>query len=101
MPEVYPCITRDQLPQMLFVKEEVLLSQEKIKDRAEKILKAAQRGKFFNQKSTVIFETEKGARIIHASIWEATDRNILFMDGIALPVCCIREVTVAFLPYAF
>ncbi|MBK9732734.1 MAG: hypothetical protein IPO83_15880 [Chitinophagaceae bacterium] len=93
MTEVYPIIAKEELPHVIFLKKEVLESAEKIKARAEILNKAVVQGRNFYRKADLVIATEEGLIMVHANIWEATDINVLLMGGIAIPVCCIREVT--------
>ncbi|MEO6168359.1 MAG: hypothetical protein ABIO46_10405 [Chitinophagales bacterium] len=95
MTEVYPIIPKEELPHIIFLKNEVLACPEKIKDRAEKLTKAVLQGRSFFQKADLVIETEDGLIMVHANIWEATDINVLLMGGIAIPVCCIHEVSLS------
>lgn len=94
MAEVYPVIPKEELPHVIFLKKEVLECPEKIKARAEKLNRAVVQGRCFYQKADLLIATEAGLIMVHANIWEATDINVLLMGGIAIPVCCIREVNV-------
>lgn len=93
MSEVYPIIPKEELPHVIFLKKEVLESPEKIKVRAEKLNKAVLQGRFFYQKTDLVIGTRDGLIMVHANIWEATDYNVVLMGGIAIPVCCIHEVS--------
>jgi hypothetical protein len=89
----YPLISKEQIPDMTFAGQEVLLSPQKIKDRANKLQKAAEHGKFFYKKTTIVFETSDGIKTVFANIWETTDHHIVFTGGITIPVRCIHEVS--------
>jgi hypothetical protein len=79
MNEFEPLMPKEFLQSIRFSEEEVLGCPERIKDRAEKLIKAV--------------ETLDGLKMVHANIWEATDINVILMDGITIPVHCIREVS--------
>jgi hypothetical protein len=95
MAEVYPLVPKEELLQLIFPKNEVLECPKKIKERAEKLSNAVLQGRFFYKKADLIIETEDGLVMVHANIWEATDVNVLLMGGIAIPVCCIHEVSLS------
>lgn len=95
MAEIYPLVPKEELLQLIFPKNEVLECPKKIKERAEKLSNAVLQGRFFYKKADLIIETEDGLVMVHANIWEATDVNVLLMGGIAIPVCCIHEVSLS------
>lgn len=93
MTGVYNIDLDEDLCHFNFLKKEVLACPEKIKARTENLHKAVVHGRCFYQKADLLIATESGMIMVHANIWEATDVNVLLMGGIAIPVCCIQEVT--------
>lgn len=95
MAEVYPLVPKEDLLYLIFRENEVLECPKKIKERAEKLSNAVMQGRFFYKKTDLVVETQDGLVMVHANIWEATDVNVLLMGGIAIPVCCIHQVSVS------
>jgi hypothetical protein len=85
-------IAKDQIPDQLLGKSEVLANPDEQKKRRDQLLKAVQHNRLFYTKARIVFDTAEETKEVSANIWEVTDNHVMLKGGINLPVYCIREV---------
>lgn len=85
-------VTKEQIPELHCMHEEVLEHEKAIQERKEVIQKAANLARNFYLKARIVFETDEGTKEVRTTIWAATDNHIVLKGGATLPICCVKDV---------
>jgi len=85
-------INKEKIPSLKCISSEVLNCTEDFLNRRLMLQRATQLSHTFYTKIKITFETTEGVKEVFTTIWAVTEKNIILKGGVALPVCCIREV---------
>ena len=85
-------IPKEQIPFLLWSKDEVLHNPDQQKSRKDQLQKAQQHNRMFYSKAKIVFESTEGIKEVSANIWEVTDNHVMLKGGINIPVKSILEV---------
>ncbi len=88
-PEV---IEKEQVAQLRFPNEEVLLAADAIKLRKADLDKALKLGNIEKGKIKIVFEDSESIKQIETTIWGVTDKRIILKQGVVIPIHRIHEV---------
>lgn len=88
-------IEKEQISQYHFPHDEVLTTDEEIKERLRMLYKAQSLGNLEKHKVSIAFETlEGGVRAVNTTVWAVLDDYVLLKCGTTVPIHAIREVEV-------
>ena len=87
-------IEKEEVANLRFPAEEVLVSEEAIKARRIELDKALKLGNVEHGKIKVIFEDTEGMKQIETTIWGVTDKRIILKQGVVLPIHRIHEIKI-------
>lgn len=87
-------VIKEDIAKLNFIPEEVLASEDAIKQRKHDLEKAMVLGNGYRAKARIVFETDEGLKEIETHIWATTDRFVILKGGLYIPVHCIRNVMV-------
>ena len=87
-------LEKEQVADLRFPAEEVLLSAESIKLRKEELEKALKLGNIEHGKMKIIFEDSEGLKQVETTIWGVTDKRIILKQGVVIPIHRIIEVKI-------
>lgn len=85
-------IQKEEIPQIHFLKDDVLSSLELRQKRAKDLYKAMYLGNTIHLKVKITFDTEEGMRNVETTVWYASDQYVVLKGSVTIPVKCIREI---------
>lgn len=87
-------IEKEQVVNLRFPADEVLLSADAIKLRKADLDKALKLGNIEHGKIKVIFEDNDSVKQIETTIWGVTDKRIILKQGMVIPIHRIHEIKI-------
>jgi hypothetical protein len=91
VPEV---VEKEQIVNLRFPAEEVLVSDDKIKERRAELEKALKLGNIEHGKIKIIFEDTEGIKLVETTVWGLTDKRIILKQGVLIPIHRIHEIKI-------
>ncbi len=85
-------VQKEEVNQLSFPIEEVLLDNEAIDNRRKVLEQAVVLGNTYKGKAKLVFEDSVGIKQIETHIWGLTDKRVILKQGIVLPIHRIHEV---------
>lgn len=85
-------VQKEEVNQLNFPNEEVLLSTDAIEKRRKDLEQAVVLGNTYKGKTKIVFESHDGVKQIDTHIWGLTDKRVILKQGIVIPIHRIREV---------
>jgi len=89
---VITSINKEEISNLQFPNEEVLVGGEKIKQRKILLEHAVVLGNTYKGKTKIVFEDSKGIKQIETHLWGLTDKRVILKQGIVIPIHRIHEV---------
>lgn len=84
-------INKEDIANLHFLKEDVLVTPETKKERLQKIDRAMHLGN--NKiKVKIIFQDTEGKKVVDTSIWGITEQNIILKGTTIIPIRSIHEI---------
>ena len=83
---------KEDISNLHFPTEEVLMSAETIEQRKILLERAVVLGNTFKGKAKLVFEDDECVRQIETHIWGLTDKRVILKQGIVIPIHRIHEV---------
>ena len=87
-------LEKENVAGLQFPEEEVLNSQEAIKQRMFDLVRATTLGNIEHGKIKIIFEDACGLKAVETTIWGITDKQIILKRGVVIPINRICEVRI-------
>lgn len=85
-------VQKEDVSQLHFPSEEVLLTSEATEKRRVALEQAVVLGNTYKGKAKIIFEDGEGIKQIETHIWGLTDKRVILKQGIVIPINRILEV---------
>jgi hypothetical protein len=85
-------IKKEQIPDMVFSKKDVLINNNDKKQRQEKLEQAMQLSNTDKQKAKVVFKHAGGFGFVYTTIWYVSDLHIQLKAGVLIPINAILEI---------
>lgn len=85
-------VAKEDVGQLTFPKENVLIDVEKQKELKSKIDKALKLGNALKGKVKILFEDDNGYKVVETTIWGVTDKNILLKKTTVVPIRRIHDI---------
>jgi len=85
-------VQKEDVNQLNFPNEEVLLKAEAIEQRRISLEQAVVLGNTYKGKAKIVFEDSEGVKQIETHIWGLTDKRVILKQGIVIPINRIHEV---------
>ena len=86
-------IQKEEVSQLNFPTEEVLIHTEAVEQRRMALERAVVLGNTYKGKTKLVFEDSEGIKQIETHIWGLTDKRVILKQGIVIPINRIHEVT--------
>ncbi len=87
-------VEKENVADLKFPGEEVLLSVEAVKLRKADLDKALKLGNAEKGKTRIIFEDSESVKQVETTIWGVTDKRIILKQGVVIPIHRIHEVRI-------
>lgn len=87
-------VDKEEIGNLLFPKEEVLLTAEQIAERRIKLEKSMKLGNNHKHKVKIIFEDNECTKEVETTIWAAMEKNISLKGGVFIPIHRIHDVII-------
>jgi hypothetical protein len=87
-------VQKEDLTLLNFPNEEVLSNLEATAQRRLALERAVVLGNTFKGKTKIVFEDVTGIKQIETNIWGLTDKRVILIQGIVIPINRIHEVKV-------
>lgn len=85
-------IGKEEIKQIQFVTEEVLVSDDQKVNRRSELQKAMMLGNSEKSKSKIVFATNEGLRKVETTVWAVDDIEVVLKAGIFIPIHAICHV---------
>lgn len=85
-------VQKEDLSQLHFPNEEVLVGPELIEKRRIALEQAVVLGNTYKGKTKIVFSDSEGIKQIETHIWGLTDKRVILKQGIVIPIHRIQEV---------
>ena len=85
-------IVKEDVSELNFPKDNVLIDVEEQKKLKSKINKALKLGNALKGKVKIIFEDDEGRKMVETTIWGVTDKNILLKKTTIVPIRRIHDI---------
>jgi len=85
-------VQKEDVSQLLFPNEEVLMGAEATEQRRIALERAVVLGNTYKGKTKIVFEDSEGIKQIETHIWGLTDKRVILKQGIVIPIHRIHEV---------
>lgn len=86
-------IPKEEVATLKFPSGEVLISQEDRDKLYEKLRQATVLGNIDHSKIRIIFEDDKGKKMIETTIWATGEKNIVLKHGMTIPIRRILDIS--------
>ncbi|MES2689352.1 MAG: hypothetical protein V4658_03060 [Bacteroidota bacterium] len=87
-----PYIEKELIKDLVFINEEVLVSEDERVLRKSQLQKAMFLGNTSKGKSKITFVTNEGFKKVETTVWSADDVEVLLKSGTFIPVHAIYKV---------
>lgn len=87
-------VQKEDVTFLNFPNEEVLRSSEETAQRRLALERAVVLGNTFKGKTKIVFEDTTGIKQIETNIWGLTDKRVILIQGIVIPINRIHEIKV-------
>ncbi len=85
-------VQKEEVNQLHFPNEEVLVKSEAIEQRRIALEQAVVLGNTYKGKAKIVFEDSEGIKQIETHIWGLTDKRVILKQGIVIPINRVHEV---------
>jgi len=85
-------VAKEDLGQIHFPKEEVLIGAEQRAELKATIDKALKLGNALKGKVKIVFEDDQGLKTVETTIWGVTNKNIILKRETLIPIRRIHEI---------
>jgi len=85
-------VAKEDISQLTFPKENVLINEDNRKVLKAKIDKALKLGNALKGKVKILFEDSEGMKTVETTIWGVTDKNILLKKTTIIPIRRIYDI---------
>lgn len=89
---VISSVQKEEVSQLNFPSEEVLVGTEAIEKRRLTLEQAVVLGNTYKGKTKIVFADNEGDKQIETHIWGLTDKRVILKQGIVIPIHRIKEV---------
>lgn len=86
-------IPKEEVATLKFPSGEVLISQEERDKLFEKLKQATVLGNIDHSKIRIIFEDDRGKKMIETTIWATGEKNIVLKHGMTIPIRRILDIS--------
>ena len=87
-------IPKESVNEYTFIKIEVLVSINDIRQRKIDLNRALILGNAYRRKVKLIFETTKGLCQVETTMWAVTEKNVILKGGKIIPIIAVHKVRV-------
>ena len=87
-------IEKEDIPTLKFPDEEVLMDNEKIKERARELNRALLLGNLERTKIQIYFEDDTTSQVVETTVWGVTDKRVILKKGIVIPIKRIHQIKI-------
>lgn len=85
-------IAKEQVSQLSFSREDVLLREEDRKARYHMLTKALMLGNNYHSKVRITFHTKEGPRLVITTVWQLSPHYVTLKSGVNIPIHSISEI---------
>ena len=85
-------VAKEEISNLKFPKEEVLMDAEKQKEIKTSIEKAMKLGNSYKGKVRIVFEDSECVKSVETTIWGFTDKNVLLKKTTLIPIRRVHEI---------
>lgn len=86
-------IEKEEVKGLSFPHVEVLTDEKARKARQVALVEATKLGNSEKGKVKIVFEDDKGVKVVNTTIWATTEDNISLKAGVVIPIDRIHSVT--------
>jgi hypothetical protein len=88
----FETIEKEQIENLRFPSEEVLMDAEKKAERDANLKRALTLGNIEHGKIKIYFEDEKSHRVVDTTVWGVTDKRIILKHGVVIPIHRVHAI---------
>lgn len=82
----YETIAKENIPQLVFPKTEVLQDIAAIKERFSDLNRALSLGNLEHSKIKIYFEDDQSLKVVETTVWGLTDHRVILKQGNVIPI---------------
>lgn len=90
----YQHISKEKVPALHFLNEDVLLSEYERTQRKLSLERAVILGNVFKNKVKIFFEAFEGPKEVETTIWSCKEEIIFLKENIGIPIRSIKKIEV-------
>jgi tRNA(Glu) U13 pseudouridine synthase TruD len=87
-------VEKESISDLKFPDEEVLTTNEAIKNRTDNLDRALKLGNLEHNKIKIVFEDSGSLKQVETTVWGITDKRVILKQGVVIPINRIHEVKV-------
>jgi hypothetical protein len=85
-------IDKDQVKDLRFPQEEILISAEELVKRKSDLSRALTLGNVHHNKVKIVFCDSQGPKMVETTIWAVTELRVILKSGMVIPINRIQEI---------
>jgi hypothetical protein len=87
----FEIIEKENIPQLVFPNEEVLLDSAAIEERFSDLNRALSIGNLEHSKIKIYFEDDQSRKVVETTVWGLTDLRVILKQGNVIPINRIHK----------
>lgn len=87
----FEIIAKENIPQLVFPNEEVLLDSVAINERFSDLNRALSLGNLEHSKIKIYFEDDQSRKVVETTVWGLTDLRVILKQGNVIPINRIHK----------
>lgn len=85
-------IEKESIRDLKFPDNEVLSSEDDIKNRMANLERALTLGNLEHNKIKIVFEDAEGLKQVETTVWGVTDKRVILKQGVLIPIHRIHDI---------
>jgi hypothetical protein len=86
-------IEKEQITELKFPSNEVLLDKESILERERELNRALSLGNLEHTKIRIYFEDDQSRKVVETTVWGLTDKRVILKQGVVIPINRVHRIS--------
>ncbi len=88
----FETIEKEKIENLKFPSTEVLIDEDKIKERRAELDRALSLGNLEHTKIRIYFEDDTSCKVVDTTVWGVTDKRVILKQGVVIPIHRVHSV---------